>query len=53
MGCCASSGFTREEINGVCPDCGGETVNGCAYECCDYAAVDCETCGYAPCNEGC
>lgn len=35
--CCEPSGYTKEEINGVCPDCGEPTVDGYAYEKCAYS----------------
>ena len=53
MGCCAGSGYTREEVNGICPNCGTETIDGDAYEQCGYSEVACETCGWAPCNGAC
>lgn len=53
MSCCEPSGFAKEEINGVCPECGEDTVDGDAYECCDYSPVECEVCGFAPCDESC
>lgn len=51
--CCSNTGYTRSEINGECPDCGEPTVDGNAYDCCDYSTIQCETCGWAPCNESC
>ena len=45
--------YKREEINGVCPECGMETVDGEAYEGCYWSPVQCETCGDAPCDESC
>lgn len=51
--CCEPSGFKKEEINGVCPDCGEPTVDGDAFECCGYSPVVCKTCGDAPCDGSC
>lgn len=45
--------YKKEEINGVCPDCGMETVDGYAYEGCNYSPIDCKTCGSAPCDDSC
>lgn len=51
--CCSASGYTKEEINGECEDCGEETINGNAYECCSYSPTLCNTCGYSPCDLSC
>lgn len=51
--CCEPSGYTKEEINGVCPDCEEPTVDGYAYEKCAYSPVVCKTCGHAPCDLSC
>jgi hypothetical protein len=41
------------KIDGECPDCGAETVDGkAAYGCC-WSPVDCDTCGSAPCDWSC
>lgn len=55
MPCCAKSGFEEKEINGTCPDCGEQTVDGEAFEKCGYEEHDpnCETCGHAPCGGAC
>ena len=45
--------YDGEVINGKCPDCGMETVDGAAAEGCNYSPVDCETCGFAPCDDSC
>lgn len=42
-----------EEVNGVCPDCGGDTIDGSAPYGCYYSPVVCETCGDRPCDESC
>jgi hypothetical protein len=51
--CCEPSGYKKEEINGECPDCGGPTVDGCAFEYCSYSPEDCKTCGCRPCDLSC
>lgn len=51
--CCDASGYDESEINGICPVCGADTVDECAFEACGYSPVQCEECGYAPCDESC
>jgi len=51
--CWSNTDYTREEINGECPDCGEPTINGDAYDNCDYSPEICKTCGWAPCDESC
>jgi len=51
--CCEPSGYKEEEINGECPICGSPTVDGDAFEQCGYSHVECEQCGYAPCDDSC
>ena len=51
--CCSNTGYSRDEIDGICPDCGEPTVDGCAYDACEYSSIECKTCGYAPCDESC
>jgi hypothetical protein len=51
--CCSNTDYRKEEINGVCPDCGEDTVDGDAYDACDYSPTLCETCGWDPCDESC
>lgn len=41
------------EIDGVCPDCGEDTVIGEAPEGCYYSPVACKACGDAPCDGSC
>ena len=53
MACCEPSGYLESEINGVCPKCGVDTVDGDAYERCGYSYVYCEECGSAPCDLSC
>lgn len=42
-----------EEVNGICPDCGGETIDGYAPYGYNYSPIECETCGDAPCDGSC
>ncbi len=51
--CCAANDYKKEEINGECPDCGEDTVDGEAYESCFYSPCECETCNYRPCDQSC
>lgn len=51
--CCEPRGYKPEEINGECPDCGADTVDGDAYEKCCYSPKTCETCGRKPCDGSC
>jgi len=53
MSCCDVWSSKPEEINGKCPECGGPTVDGDAAEGCNWAPIDCETCGSRPCDQGC
>ena len=51
--CCDGWEYDEEQINGVCPDCGIDTVDGHAFTGCNYSSVDCETCGSAICDDSC
>lgn len=51
--CCDATDYKEEEINGECPDCGADTVDGAAYESCSYSPCECETCDYRPCDQSC
>jgi ribosomal protein S27E len=52
--CCDGWGLEPgEEVNGECPDCGEETVDGGAAYGCNYSPILCETCGAAPCDLSC
>jgi hypothetical protein len=50
--CCDGWDFS-EEVNGECPDCGEPTVDGGAATGCNYSPVECETCGWRPCDNSC
>ena len=41
------------EPDGVCPDCGEDTVERISTDICGYSPTDCETCGNAPCDMSC
>ena len=51
--CCSNTDYRLKDINGECPDCGEPTVDGNAYDSCDYSPKICETCGWSPCDESC
>lgn len=60
--CCdnsgASSGYYTKDgwvslVDGKCPDCGEDTVDGETTEHCNYSSVECQTCGWAPCDQSC
>ncbi len=51
--CCEPMGWYPSEVNGTCPECGRETVDGCAVGGCAYSPCDCNTCGYCPCDLSC
>jgi hypothetical protein len=53
MSCCDGWSSSKEEINGECPDCGMETVDGQAASGCHYSPCDCKTCGAQPCDQSC
>lgn len=41
------------DVEGECPDCGGETVNGVAKTGCNYSPCDCQTCESHSCDQSC
>lgn len=51
--CWFPSGYLMDEINGECPNCGEPTVDGNAYEKCTYSPIECDVCGWAPCDDSC
>ncbi len=53
MSCCAPSGYTVDEVDGICPYCGENTVCEEAFEQCSYSPVECKVCGWAPCDQSC
>jgi hypothetical protein len=52
-GCCDGWDNGDEGINGKCPACGDDTIDGQAVYGCNYSPVLCETCGSAPCDDSC
>lgn len=53
MTCHAQVDFDEEDINGECQDCGTPTSDGVAAKGCGYSRVECETCGWSPCDLSC
>jgi len=53
MSCYDGWDSEESEINGVCPDCGEDTVDGQAASGCGYSPTTCTTCGASPCDESC
>ena len=53
MACHAEVDFDEDDIDGECPDCGTPTANGVAAEGCGYSRVECDTCGWSPCDLSC
>jgi hypothetical protein len=51
--CCDPIDFSKDDIDGECPDCGQPTVGGTAYEQCGYSPVECTTCNWRPCDGSC
>jgi hypothetical protein len=52
--CCAGMEWGSNEMpNGVCPDCGADTVDDEAYDQCGHSRTECETCDSAPCDQSC
>ena len=51
--CADGTYYEDSEVNGTCPECGEPTVDGEAQSRCNYSPVECEECGYAPCDESC
>lgn len=39
--------------DGVCPDCDTPTLEGQATEGCNYSPIECDTCGWCPCDLSC
>jgi hypothetical protein len=52
--CCAAMGWEEGDVvNGECPECGADTVDGDAYEQCSYSPTLCELCNDSPCDGSC
>lgn len=41
------------EPNGICPDCGEETIDEVSTDICEYSPIMCFVCGRAPCDLSC
>lgn len=55
MSCCDPGIIDDKEIAGVCADCEADINQDgyCIEDFCSYSPVDCETCGYQPCQQYC
>lgn len=53
--CCEPYDLTDDgsKINGQCPECGEDTVDGSAAIGCCYSPVICKICGSSPCDGSC
>jgi len=56
--CCEGWRNPDEDINDECPDCGGPVVIDAdgdieAQEGCSWSPVECDTCGWSPCDGSC
>lgn len=43
----------HELPDGICEDCGEETIDGMAVEGCNHSPVECPTCNFCPCDQSC
>lgn len=50
---CADGYDDTDKADGICPDCGGPTVDGDAAERCNWSPVVCNTCNWTPCDGSC
>lgn len=54
MTCCDGIEWEKDDKpDGVCPACGEPTLEGQAWEVCNYSPIECHTCGDAPCDGSC
>lgn len=51
--CCSPNDYKKTEIDGTCPECGEDTVDGAAFISCSYSPIECDVCGFAPCDGSC
>ena len=51
--CCGGGDYDDKDVNGVCLDCGCDTIDGEAAEICSYSPEVCATCGSRPCDQSC
>ncbi len=49
-GCIDGWSSPESSVDGECPDCGAQTINGRAAAGCYHGANVCDTCGYSPCD---
>ena len=45
--------YERKDINGTCPECDEETIDGIAFDSCTFSPTDCTVCEWAPCDQSC
>lgn len=45
--------YPDSAVDGECPECGMDTVNGEAQEGCYWSPLVCGECGYSPCDYSC
>lgn len=51
---CADPGGSDLEAVSECPECGMPVdIDGDSTEVCNYSPVECETCGWSPCDGSC
>ena len=53
MCCDQANDFEFKAINGECPKCGCMTVDGVAYDQCQYSPLECDLCESSPCTGSC
>lgn len=53
VSCCDGWSSDVSEVDGVCPECDGPTVDGYAACGCGYSPKICSTCDYCPCDGSC
>jgi len=52
-GCCDGWSSDESDVNGTCPDCGIETIDGEAAYGCAWSQISCKTCGHKACDGSC
>lgn len=53
MSCCEPVGSSMKEV-GECVECGNPVdAEGDSTEVCAWSPVECDSCGWSPCNESC
>jgi hypothetical protein len=51
--CCGGGEYDSDDVNGTCPVCGCDTIDGIAAEICSYSPLECSHCGSQPCQGYC